>query len=59
MDGKFSYATFGRIRPNVPGFISKPLMKRNFPGTFVEILRKVADTIFGKMLSENCFYDMI
>ena len=56
-DGKISHATFGRIRPNVPGFISKPIMKRNFPGTFVEILRKVAGAIFGKMHLENCFYD--
>ena len=48
-DGKISHATYGRIRPNVPGFISKPIMKRNFPGTFDEILRKVAGAIFGKM----------
>ena len=54
---KMQIATFWRIQPNVPGFISKPFMKRTFPGTFVEILPKVAGAIFGKMLSEKCFYD--
>ena len=56
-DEKNSHATFWRIQPNVPGFISKPFTKRTFPGTFVKILRKVAGTIFGKTNSEICFYD--
>ena len=32
---KSPHATFWRIWPIVPGFISKPLTKRPFPGTFV------------------------
>ena len=44
---KIRHATFGRIKPNVPGFISKPLTNRTFPGTFVSILRKVAKHVSG------------
>ena len=32
---KNPHATFGRIQPIVPGFISKPFINRTFPGTFV------------------------
>ena len=47
--GEMRHTTFGRIKPIVPGFISKPNTNRRFPGTFVQILRKVAGTIFGKL----------
>ena len=47
---KIKHATFGRIKTNVPGFISKPVSNRTFPGTFVLVLRKVAGAFFGKML---------
>ena len=43
---KMKYATFTRIQTNVPGFISKPMSNRTFPGTFVLILQKVAGAFF-------------
>ena len=54
---KIKHATFGRILTNVPGFVSKPMSIRTFPGTFALILRKVAGTFFGKMVLQIVVYE--